>query len=253
MSADRVQTLTSGAVLHVTLNRPDKRNAMDSGMVDALLEALTEAELSSEVRVVALRGAGTDFSAGADLAELLASTERPAEANAESAERLGQVFVRMRELPRPVVAVVHGRAVAGGFGLASACDIILAREDASFGYPEVQRGFVPAMVMAMLRRAVGEKVAFDLVTTGRLLTAREALDLGLISRVIPAESFETDVAHVLTELGALSPTAVALTKRQLYALDGLDFQAGIKLGALVNAVARGMPDFREAVERFLKR
>lgn len=242
-----------GAVLHVTLNRPDKRNAMDAAMVEGLLEALTQAELSSEARVVALRGAGTDFSAGADLAELLASTDRPAEANAESAERLGQVFVRMRELPRPVVAVVHGRAVAGGFGLASACDIVLARDDASFGYPEVQRGFVPAMVMAMLRRAVGEKVAFDLVTTGRLLTAREALDLGLISRVLAAEGFETDVAHVLTELAALSPTAVALTKRQLYALDGMDFQAGIRLGAQVNAVARGMPDFRDAVERFLKR
>jgi len=253
VSADRILARTDGAVLHVTLNRPDKRNAIDVSMVEALLEALTTAELSSEVRVVALRGAGSDFSAGADLAELLASAERSAEANAESAERMGQVFVRMRELPRPVVAVVHGRAVAGGFGLASACDIILAREDASFGYPEVQRGFVPAMVMAMLRRAVGEKVAFDLVTTGRLLTARQALDLGLISRVLPTESFETDVAHVLGELGALSPSAVALTKRQLYALDGMEFQAAIKLGAQVNAVARGMPDFREAVERFLKR
>lgn len=235
------------------MNRPDKRNAIDGAMVEALLEALTDAELSSEVRVVALRGAGTDFSAGADLAELLASADHEPQANAQSAERLGAIFVRMRELPRPVVAVVHGRAVAGGFGLASACDMVLAREDASFGYPEVQRGFVPAMVMAMLRRAVGEKVAFDLVTTGRMLAAREALELGLISRVISAQSFETEVAHVLTELAALSPTAVALTKRQLYALDGMGFQAGIKLGAQVNAVARGTPDFREAVERFLKR
>lgn len=252
MSADRVQTRADGAVLHLTLSRPDKRNAIDAGMVDGLLEALTLAELSSDVRVVALRGAGTDFCAGADLAELLASADRPAEVNAESAERLGQVFVRMRELPRPVVAIVHGRAVAGGFGLASACDIILARDDASFGYPEVQRGFVPAMVMAMLRRAVGEKVAFDLVTTGRLLTAREALHLGLISRVMPTESFETQVAQVLSDLSAMSPTALALTKRQLYALDGMDFHAGIKLGARVNAVARSTPDFREAVERFLK-
>jgi enoyl-CoA hydratase/carnithine racemase len=96
-------------------------------------------------------------------------------------------------------------------------------------------------------------VAFDLVTTGRLLTAREALDLGLISRVLPSESFETAVAHVLGDLAALSPSAVALTKRQLYALDGMDFQTGIRLGARVNAVARGMPDFREAVERFFKR
>lgn len=253
MSADRVQAQADGAVLHLTLNRPDKRNAIDTPMVEGLLEALTTAELSSEIRVVALRGAGSDFSAGADLAELLTSADQPADANVRNAERLGEVFVRIRQLPHPVVAIVHGRAVAGGFGLASACDIILARDDASFGYPEVQRGFVPAMVMAMLRRAVGEKVAFDLVTTGRLLTAREALDLGLISRVIPSTSFETAVTDILGGLGALSPSAVALTKRQLYALDGMDFEAGIRLGAKVNAVARGTPDFRDAVERFLKR
>ena len=253
MSAERLEVRSQDGVLHLTLNRPDKRNAMDRIMVDALLEALAHADLSAEVRVVALRGAGSDFSAGADLAELLESVDLPAQQNAASAARLGQVFLAMRKLPKPVVAVVHGRAVAGGLGLATACDLVLAREDASFGYPEVQRGFVPAMVIAMLRRAVGEKVAFDLVATGRMLTAQEALAVGLISRVLPADHFETEVARFLSELAALSPTALALTKQQLYAADGLAFEAAIELGARVNAVARSTPDFRSAVERFLKR
>lgn len=253
MSADRVLARPDGAVLHLTLNRPDKRNALDAAMVEALLEHLTAADLSSDVRVVALRAAGTDFCAGADLAELLASADRPADANAASAERLGQVFTGMRELPKPVVAVVHGRVLAGGCGLATACDMVLTREDATFGYPEVQRGFVPAMVMAMLRRAVGEKAAFDLVATGRTITAADALALGLVSRVIPADRFETEVAHVLADLAALSPSAMALTKRQFYAMDAMEFGEAIKLGAQVNAVARSTPDFRQALERFLKR
>lgn len=253
MSADRVLARADGAVLHLTLNRPDKRNAIDAAMVDALLEQLATADLAASVRVICLRGAGTDFCAGADLGELLASVDQSADANAAGAEKLGRVFTLVRELPKPVVAVVHGRALAGGCGLATACDMILARDDATFGYPEVHRGFVPAMVLGLLRRAVGEKVAFDLVATGRPVTAGHALELGLISRVIPADRFATDVAHVLADLAALSPSAVALTKRLLYAVDTAEFEAAIALGARVNAVARGTPDFKEAVEKFLKR
>ncbi len=252
MSAERVAARAEGAVLHLTLNRPEKRNAIDEAMVEALLEHLETAELAAEVRVVALRGAGTDFCAGADLSELLASVDRSAEANAASARRMGEVFLRMRGLPKVVVAVVHGRALAGGCGLATACDMILAREDAVFGYPEVHRGFVPAMVLAMLRRAIGEKAAFDLVASGRSIPAEAALRMGLISRVVAAERFEGDVAAVLAELAGLSPTAVALTKRQLYAVDTLPFREAIDLGAEVNALARSTPDFRAAVARFFK-
>jgi methylglutaconyl-CoA hydratase len=253
MSADRVEARLEGAVLHLTLNRPEKRNAIDEPMVEALLRHLETAYLDSAVRVVALRGGGADFSAGADLAELLTSAERSTDENAASARRMGEIFLRIRRLPKPVAAVVHGRALAGGCGLATACDMILAREDAVFGYPEVHRGFVPAMVLAMLRRAVGEKTAFELVATGRSITASEALHMGLISRVLPVEHFETDIAHLLAELAGLSPTAVALTKQQLYAVDTLTFPAAINLGAEVNALARATPDFRTAVERFLKR
>ena len=253
MSTDRLGVELSAGILRLTLNRPEKRNAIDAAMVDALHRELERADLDSEVRVVLVRGAGLDFCAGADLAELLASADQSAEQNQAHAMRLGEVFLRMRRLPKPVLAAVHGRALAGGCGLATACDLVLAHADATFGYPEVRRGFVPAMVIAMLRRAVGEKAALDLVLTGRLLTASEAQDLGLVSRVMSADRFENDAEAVAAELAGSSPSALALIKQQVYELDDRSFEDGIRLGARVNAVARSTPDFREAVARFLRR
>ena len=166
-------------VLSLTLNRPEKRNALDSGTISALTAALQQAELDPAVRAVAIRGAGKDFCAGADLDELLASADKAPEENEKAAAKLGEVFSVIRRVPKPVVAVVQGRALAGGAGLATACDLVVAASSSQFGYPEIQRGFVPAMVMTMLRRVAGEKRAFDLVATGRLITANEALDIGL--------------------------------------------------------------------------
>lgn len=253
MSERLVVGLGPDGVLTVTLNRPDKRNAIDSEMVGALSAELERAELDQDVAVVVIRGAGKDFCAGADLAELLASVDQTLEQNNADAARLGAVFTSLRSLPKPVVAVVHGRALAGGCGLAGACDMVLAHEDAVFGYPEIQRGFVPAMVMAMLTRSVGEKVAFDLVATGRLLSASAAMDIGLVSRVVGAASFDEEVAGIVGQLASSSPTALALIKKQLHELEGRSFDDAIALGAKVNAVARSTPDFKEAVARFLKK
>lgn len=252
MSEGPVLEHLADGVLTVTLNRPDKRNALDGATVAGLHAALERAELEADVRVVALRGAGKDFCAGADLAELLDSADRSMDENRANAQRLGDVFVGMRELPKPVVAVVHGRALAGGCGLATACDLVLARADAQFGYPEVSRGFVPAMVMAMLRRVTGEKTAFDLVMTGRVLSAEQAQAAGLVSRVLGVESFGGEVSVLLTTLARQSASAMALIKRQLYELDGRSFADGIRLGADVNALARTTPDFRTAIAAFLK-
>jgi methylglutaconyl-CoA hydratase len=251
-SSKLIAELTNG-VLWLTLNRPDKRNALDSETVSAVHEALERAEMDSDVRAVAMRGAGKDFCAGADLAELLASVDLSADENTAQARRLGDVFIKIRNVPKVVVAVVTGRALAGGCGFAIACDIVLAHEEALFGYPEVRRGFVPAMVMAMLRRTMGEKVAFDLVGTGRLLSASEAAHIGLVSRVLPADGFDDAVDAVLDSLVTSSASAMALIKRQLYELDGRSFEEGIALGAKVNAVARATPDFKEAVGKFLKK
>jgi methylglutaconyl-CoA hydratase len=245
-------SLESG-VLNLTLNRPDKRNALSAQLIDALHQALERADLDAGVRVVVLRGAGKDFCAGADLEELLASADQTVSENERAAVRLGSLFERMRTLPKPVLAMVQGRALAGGAGLAGACDLVLAGAGAQLGYPEIQRGFVPAMVMALLRRTVGEKVALDLVLTGRLLSADEAERTGLVSRVLPDAELEQGTMRLAAELAGISGSALAFTKQLFYQMDGMTLSEGIGRGAQVNAVARVTPDFRDAITRFLKR
>ena len=249
--ADRVLSAVREGVLTITLNRPEKRNAIDAAMIDALLATLDRADIDAAVRVVALRGAGKDFCAGMDLEELLASADQPVAANRTAALRFAEVFLRMRRLPKPVVAVVQGRALAGGCGLATGCDLVLAAHSALFGYPEVHRGFVPALVMTLLRRTVGEKVAFDLAATGRVLKASEAAAHGLVSRVYDDAEFPARVDETMRALAGTSATALAFTKQQFYQLDGLPFEEGLRLGADVNAVSRTTPDFRAALETFL--
>ena len=251
--SDRVVVTSAGGVLTATLNRPDKRNAIDTTMIDDLIATLERAELDAAVRLVALRGAGRDFCAGMDLNELLASADHTLEQNRQAALHFATIFVRMHRLPKPVVALVHGRALAGGCGLATACDLALATESAQFGYPEVQRGFVPAIVMTMLRRSVGEKVAFDLAATGRLLNGTEAAAVGLVSRVYEDTDFEEQAGDVLRTLAEASPSALAFTKQQFYQLDDLSFDDGLRLGADVNAISRSTPDFRAALSAFLKK
>jgi methylglutaconyl-CoA hydratase len=251
MTAALLTSLDDG-VLTLELNRPAKRNALNGELIDLLHSALEQADLDAEVRVIVVRGAGKDFCAGADLDELLASADRTLAQNEASALRLGGVFTRLRELPKPVVAVVHGRALAGGAGLATACDLVLAAGSSQLGYPEIQRGFAPAMVMALLRRVVGEKIALDLALTGRVLSAEDARTVGLVTRVVPDQALDAEAALVARQLAGLSQSALGLTKRLFYELDGLSLKDGIAMGARVNAVVRGTPDFRHAIAEFLQ-
>lgn len=240
-------------IFSITLNRPAKRNALSEEMIDLLHRALEEADLNPDVRVVLIRGAGSDFCAGADLDELLASADRTLMENEDSALRLGQIFQRLRVLPKAVLCLVQGRALAGGAGLATACDLVLAGTGAQLGYPEIQRGFVPAMVTTMLRRLAGEKTALDLILTGRVLSAEEARTAGLVSRVVADGGLEAEGLALAQRLAGSSASALALTKRLLFDLEGKSFSESIELGARVNAIARGLPDFRVAISRFLER
>ncbi|MDZ7630431.1 MAG: enoyl-CoA hydratase/isomerase family protein [Gemmatimonadaceae bacterium] len=175
------------------------------------------------------------------------------DARIDDARALGRVFSTMREMSKPIVAIVRGRALAGGAGLASACDLVLAEESAQFGYPEVRIGFVPAMVMTMLRRAVGEKRAADLVLTGRIIGAAEAERIGLVSRCIPTAIFPAEVSKTLEALVRTPRTAISLTKRLLYRMDDLDFAESIGVGVATNVESRATEDFRAGVRRFLDR
>jgi methylglutaconyl-CoA hydratase len=235
----------------IGLARPERQNVIDRAMAESLFTALQTLESDNSVRIVHLTGDGDDFSAGMDLQAMGRLLDEPSEAQREDAEALGRVYLAARSLMKPVVCSVRGRALGAGAGLALACDLTLAHQDAEFGFPEVRMGFVPAMVMTMLRRTVGEKRAADLVLSGRVINAEEAGTIGLVSRVLPAASFDADVEAVLLGLSRSSATALALTKWLLYKLDALSFEDGIAAGIVTNIEARATEDFRAAIKRHL--
>jgi methylglutaconyl-CoA hydratase len=240
-------------IARITLNRPDKRNALDGEIVAELKAAFSASACDEACRVVLLTGAGTDFCSGADLANLEKTAQNSLLDNMADARSTADLFLMMRNYPRPVIAAVQGRALAGGCGIATACDIILASQSAQFGYPEVNIGFVPAMVMAILRRSVSEKAAFELVVTGETVSAAHAHDLGLVHRVFADEDFSSGVEAYVTRLAAKSASAIMLSKRLLYNMDSMSFEAALEAGVEVNAIARQTEDCRRGVEKFLKK
>src|SRR6185369_8772707 len=242
----------AGGVARITLNRPDKHNAITSEMMSALRDALQRAGDDSTVRVLLIRGAGKDFCAGLDLSEVLKSAEN-AEVALASARRLGDLYIAMRRNPKPIVAAVQGRALGGGAGIATASDLILASESAQFGYPEVKLGFIPGIVFTMLQRAVNERQAMELALTGEPLSASRSHAIGLINRVYPDSEFDASVESYVAALAAQSATAMNLSKALLYDTDGMTFESSIEAGVQANVQARKTDDFKRGVERFLKK
>src|SRR2546423_9370426 len=251
MDNDPVLYAVEGATALVTLNRPEKRNALNDAVIAGLKAALRAAEADEAVRVILLMGAGADFCSGADLAALQKISEGSVAENLADARSLLELFALVREVRVPVVAAVRGRALAGGCGLATACDLVLAAESARFGYPEVKIGFVPAMVMAILRRNVSEKRAFELLTRGAELSAREAERIGLINHVFADDVFETEVERYVAGFERVSRSAVMLTKRLLYHMDGMTFTTALEAGVDINTIARMTEDCRQGIARFL--
>lgn len=243
----------SGAVARLTLNRPEKRNALNPELIAELRTAIAGAGADPAIHAIVLTGAGRDFCSGADLASVAQIAEAGVLANVADARHLAELFSAMRRAPKPVVAAVRGRALAGGCGLATACDIVLAAESAQFGYPEVNIGFVPAMVMAILRRAVSERAAFELVISGDIVPAARARELGLVHQVYLDDAFDALSAAYIEKLAAKPVAAVALTKQLLYRADALPFDAALEAGIEVNAIARMTGDFKQGVSRFLKK
>jgi methylglutaconyl-CoA hydratase len=243
----------SEGIARIVLNRPEKRNALDGALVKKIGTDLASAEADSAIHVVLLTGEGPDFCSGADLAELRAMASNGPAENIAAARAIGDLFLAIRRHRCPVIAAVRGRALAGGCGLATACDLVLAAESAQFGYPEVNIGFVPAMVMALLRRQVAEKRAFELLTLGGVIGAREAMSLGLVNAVFADDSFDADVNAWVDRLARKPPGAVSMTKRLLYHGDGLSFEAAIASGVYANALARTTDECKEGVKRFLEK
>jgi len=248
-----LEILEEEGILTLLMNRPEKRNALNGALVEALAGALEEARERADIRVILLRGSGPDFCAGADLEELGRTLDQAPEASLGDARRLGDLLLSMRRHPKPIVAVVQGRALAGGCGLATACDLVLAREDAELGYPEVHIGFVPAMVMAVLRKKLTEGRAFELVAVGEKIPAEEAYRVGLVNRVLPVDDFESRVRAFAADLARRPASAVTLTKRLLYEQGDLTVAEGVERGAQVNVEARRTEACRSGVRAFLAR
>jgi methylglutaconyl-CoA hydratase len=214
---------------------------------------LREADLDEGVRVAVVMGAGADFCSGADLSALRKISNATVAENIADAQSLMELFLLIRKVRVPVIAAVRGRALAGGCGLALACDIVLAGRSARFGFPEVKIGFVPAMVMAILRRNTSEKRAFELLALGNEMDAAEAHQMGLVNRVLDDEAFEDELDVFAHQFQRVSKSAVGLCKQLFYQSDAMTFKDALECGVDTNVMARMTEDCQKGIAKFLKR
>ncbi len=241
-----------GSIATLTLNRPDKRNALNGALVTALKDALAELAETSSVRVVVLTGAGEVFSAGADLAALQALQDASPLENRSDSAHLAELFAQIYRHPKPIVAKVNGHAIAGGCGLAAVCDMAVAADAAKLGFTEVRIGFVPAIVSVFVMRKLGEATARDLMLRGRLIDASTAVKVGLITRSVAPDALDAAVDELARELATeTSASAVALTKTLLADVQGMGWQEALDHAVQVNAFARGTEDCQAGITAFL--
>jgi methylglutaconyl-CoA hydratase len=242
----------TGNLATITLNRPDKRNAISTQMIADIQTALDEIE-RSHARVAVLTGEGKAFCAGMDLEMLAAiACQTPAE-NQEDSRRIAKLFRRVWSYSKPLIAAVNGAALAGGCGLATLCDFTLAVPEAKFGYTEVKIGFLPAIVSVFLVRQIGEKKARDLLLTGRIFEAPEAKDIGLVTEVVPRERLMARAEEIAEVLLSASPSSVARAKRLIVCAEAAGVDADLERAILENARIRCTPDFKEGLASFLEK
>jgi methylglutaconyl-CoA hydratase len=248
-----IQICDDSGVRTIKFNRPEKRNALNATMITELIDALEQSE-DDPCGVVMLTGAGKCFCAGLDLEELQKMESRTIEEHQSDAEQFARLIRTLYDFPKPTIAAVNGAAIAGGTGLATVCDFTYASPDATFGYTEVRIGFVPAIVSAFLLRQVGERQARDLLLTGRIFDAREAVHLGLVNKIIIAPQVLLREAYNLGQcLLKNSPKSLRWTKGLLseHARHQLDRE--VANATLWNARSKEDDDFREGIRAFLEK
>ena len=253
MDFTRILYTSGQRVVTITLNRPEKRNALDDLMVKELATAFSMAAKDPEARLVLLTANGSSFCAGADLEYLSRVAAYDHDENLQDSTRLAQLFRIIYELRKPVIAVVDGPAIAGGCGLAGVCDFVIAgKERARFGYTEVRIGFIPAIVLVFLIKRLGEGRARELVLRGNILTAEEAAALGLVSIVVPGRRLESTTRSLVDELVTQnSPVAMSLCKEMLSKLHGMNFPDALDFASNMNAAARMTADCKRGITAFL--
>lgn len=255
MNEPWVMSATVGPMAVITLNRPDKRNALTRGMLSVLTDALHGAEANGAVRLVTLRAAGPVFSAGMDLSEMQAAAAAPdaAAIYQRDAEAYGALLMTIARLSKPVVAVVQGPALAGGAGIVAACDVVLATPQATFGLPEIQRGIVAAIVAPFLLLRVTPGVAGYLLETGQVVDGADAQRFGLFHEVVSAEALSERLASLVRVLCSAAPNALAATKRFWLELAGGDLERRVQTATQISATARTSSEAREGLAAFLER
>lgn len=252
MNYQTIQLAYDARVATITLNRPDKRNAISFELIDDLLRALDEVA-KSDALVLILTGAGKAFCSGLDLDNLKALLGRSPEQNLQDSRTMVRLFRALYEFPKVTLAAVNGAAIAGGTGLALLCDFTLAVPEAKFGYTEVRIGFVPAIVSTFLLRQVGEKQARDILLTGRLFGADEAARMGLINEIIPPENLMTRARELAALLMENSPASLRATKQLLTNHARAEIDSQIEAAVRENAAIRNTADFREGISSFLEK
>ena len=223
-----------GAVRTLRMNRPDKRNALNNALTEALLEGLRAADADDAVNAIVVTGVGPAFCAGADLGEFKDLTEVNQPLVARRAQLTMSLHESFSRLTKPVITAINGPAMGGGAGLALAGDLALMAESARLGYPEVKHGIVAAIVMPNLVRQVGRKAAFELLATGRAIDARRALELGMVNRVVPDAELQAAALALAGELAAVSRPAMATTKALFYQVVEAPFADALALGREAN-------------------
>ena len=252
MSYHTVQVAYEGRVATLTLNRPEKRNAISFELIDELLQALDEVAKSDAI-VLIVTGAGKAFCSGMDLDNLKALLGRTPEQTLQDSETMVRLFRSLYEFPKVTIAAVNGPAIAGGTGLALLCDFTLAVPDAKFGYTEVRIGFVPAIVSTFLLRQIGEKQARDLLLTGRILGADEAAKMGLINEIVPADNLMARARELAALLTDNSASSLRATKQLLTDHARGELDSHIEAAVRENAAIRSTADFREGITSFLEK
>jgi methylglutaconyl-CoA hydratase len=238
-------------IARITLNRPEKRNALNREMITAFDAALRRAEADQQARVILITGEGKDFCAGLDLLALDRGNDAAITDHLAAARHLANLLLAIRRHKLPVIAAVHGRALGGGAGIATASDQVVISESGAIGYPEINIGYVPAIVAAFLRRSVPEKRLFEILALGQTLTAPEALQMGLVNRLFPEAVFAGNASQYARGLAAKSTSALTLLKNLLNQTDALTLEKAIETGIHVNALARVTGDAQRGFAGFL--
>ena len=252
MTFETLQLETAGEVATVTLNRPEKRNAISTQMIEELLAALEKIE-SGAARVAILTGSGRAFCAGMDLEALRSLASQSFEQNLADSRLFANLLYRIYTLSKPVIAAVNGPAIAGGCGIATVADFTLAVPEAKFGYTELKIGFIPAVVSVFLRRQVGDKIARDLLLSGRIIDSAEAYRFGLVTEIVPAAKLTARALEFAGILLSASPASIARTRALLLSYEEVALKAELEIAVRENAAIRSTPDFREGLSSFLEK